>query len=250
MKREIISLKDISVEYDGMRVLQDNNFTVYHDDFIGIIGPNGGGKTTLLKVILGLVRPVRGEIKVFGDTPKRARRRIGYVPQVTDFDRSFPISVRDTVLMGRLHEKRLFGFYNKHDYEAADRTLRKVEMSDMKRRKTGDLSGGERQRVLIARALVSEPELLLLDEPTASIDPKIKTNIYDLLNSLKERMAIILVTHDIGVISSHIDKVACLNHVLYYHGTKEIPPETLEAVYQCPVDIIAHGIPHRVLGEH
>ena len=250
MRKEIISLKDISVEYDGITVLEDNNFTVYQDDFIGIIGPNGGGKTTLLKVILGLVRPVKGEISVFGEPPHRSRRRIGYVPQMTDFDRAFPISVRDTVLMGRLHEKRLFGFYNKHDCEAADRALRTVEMFDMSKRKTGDLSGGERQRVLIARALVSEPELLLLDEPTASIDPKIKTSVYDLLNSLKDRMAIILVTHDIGVISSHIDKVACLSHKLFYHGTKEIPPETLEAVYQCPVDIIAHGIPHRVLGEH
>lgn len=250
MKREIIILKDISVEYDGITALQDNNFTVYHNDFIGIIGPNGGGKTTLLKVILGLVRPFKGEIRVFNDTPRRARRRIGYVPQMTDFDRSFPISVRDTVLMGRLHKKRLLGFYNKHDYEAADMALRTVEMYDMRKRKTGDLSGGERQRVLIARALATEPELLLLDEPTASIDPKIKTGVYELLNGLKDRMAIILVTHDIGVISSHIESVACLNHKLYYHGTKEIPPETLEAVYRCPVDIIAHGIPHRVLGDH
>ncbi len=250
MKREIVRLKNVSVEYDGVKVLEDNNLTVYHDDFIGIIGPNGGGKTTLLKVIIGLVKPFRGEIRVFDDIPQRGRRRIGYVPQVADFDRSFPISVRDTVLMGRLKEKRLWGFNNKNDCEAADRALRKVEMFDMRRRKTGDLSGGERQRVLIARALVSEPELLILDEPTASIDPKIKTGIYDLLNSLKDRMAIILVTHDIGVISSYVDSVACLNHKLYYHGAKEIPPETLEAVYQCPVDIIAHGIPHRVLGEH
>jgi zinc transport system ATP-binding protein len=123
-------------------------------------------------------------------------------------------------------------------------------MHDMKNRKMGELSGGERQRVFIARALASEPELLLLDEPTASIDPKMKTGIYHLLKELKKNMAIILVTHDIGVISSHVDKVACLNCQLFYHDSKEIPRETLETVYQCPVDLIAHGIPHRVLKEH
>ena len=167
-----------------------------------------------------------------------------------EVERDFPISVRDTVLMGRLCHKALFRGHNKKDYEAADRAIEVVEMSDMKNRKTGDLSGGERQRVMIARALASEPKLLLLDEPTASIDPKLKTDIYDLLNGLKNRMAIILVTHDIGVISSHVDKVACLNCQLFYHDSKEIPKETLEAVYQCPVDLIAHGTPHRVLKEH
>ena len=250
MKKEIVSLKNISVEYEGTAVLKGHNLSVYSDDFIGIIGPNGGGKTTLLKVILGLVKPASGEVSVFGTSPEKARNHIGYVPQMMEVERDFPISVRDTVLMGRLCHKALFRGHNKKDYEAADRAIEVVEMSDMKNRKTGDLSGGERQRVMIARALASEPKLLLLDEPTASIDPKLKTDIYDLLNGLKNRMAIILVTHDIGVISSHVDKVACLNCQLFYHDSKEIPKETLEAVYQCPVDIIAHGTPHRVLKEH
>lgn len=250
MRREIVSLKNITVEYDGNPVLHDHNLTVYNDDFIGIIGPNGGGKTTLLKVILGLVKPVKGEIKVFGSNPEKVRHQIGYVPQIMDFDRDFPISVQDTVLLGRLSGKRMFRFYNSKDYEAAERALKIVEMYDMKDHRTGSLSGGERQRVLIARALATEPKLMLLDEPTASIDPKMKRDIYGLLNDLKKQMAIILVTHDIGVISSHVDKVACLNCQLFYHDSKEIPRETLESVYQCPVDIIAHGIPHRVLKEH
>jgi zinc transport system ATP-binding protein len=167
-----------------------------------------------------------------------------------EVERDFPICVWDTVLMGRLGHKTLFRGHNKKDYEQVGRALEIVEMSGIKNRKTGALSGGERQRVMIARALASEPRLLLLDEPTASIDPKIKTDIYDLLNSLKNQMAIILVTHDIGVISSHVDKVACLNRNLFYHDSKEIPMETLEAVYQCPVDLIAHGTPHRILKEH
>ncbi|MFC1839526.1 metal ABC transporter ATP-binding protein [Thermodesulfobacteriota bacterium] len=250
MKKEIVSLKNISVKYGGITVLRDHNFSVYNDDFIGIIGPNGGGKTTLLKTILGLVKPAKGDIKVFGKDPEEARQRVGYVPQVLEFDRDFPISVKDTVLMGRLSGKGFFRFYNKEDHEAVDRALEIVEMNDKSTRKIGSLSGGERQRVLIARALASEPDLILLDEPTASIDPQMKTGIYELLKELKENMAIILVTHDIGVISSHVDKVACLNCQLYYHNSKEIPRETLEAVYHCPVDIIAHGIPHRVLKEH
>lgn len=250
MKKEIVSLKNITVKYDGITVLSDHNLSVYNDDFIGIIGPNGGGKTTLLKTILGLIKPAKGEIKVFGKDPEEARQRVGYVPQILDFDRDFPISVKDTVLMGRLSGKGLFRFYNGEDHEAAEQALRTVEMDDMSTRKIGSLSGGERQRVFIARALASEPELILLDEPTASIDPQVKTGIYDLLKDLKEKMSIILVTHDIGVISSHVDKVGCLNCQLYYHDSKEIPLETLETVYQCPVDLIAHGIPHRVLKEH
>lgn len=250
MKKEIVSLENISVKFDGNTALHDHNLTVYDGDFIGIIGPNGGGKTTLLKVILGLVKPSGGEVRVFGTSPEKARSRIGYVPQMMEVENDFPISVRDTVLMGRLCHKGIFRRHNKNDYEQVDRALEIVEMSGMKDRKTGALSGGEKQRVMIARALASEPKLLLLDEPTASIDPKMKNDIYDLLNSLKNRMAIILVTHDIGVISSHVDKVACLNCQLFYHDSKEIPKETIEAVYQCPVDIIAHGTPHRVLKEH
>jgi zinc transport system ATP-binding protein len=250
MKKEVVKLTDIWVEFDGVTVLQHQNLTLFDGDFLGIIGPNGGGKTTLLKVILGLIEPSRGEVKVFAQPPVEARKNIGYVPQLSFFDRDFPINVMDVVLMGRLSVRSLFQKFTREDKEAALTALEKVEMADLRYRQIGKLSGGERQRVFIARALVSNPKLLLLDGPTASVDPKMKTGIYELLDNLKKDMAIILVTHDIGVISSHVDKIACLNCQLYCHNDKNVSQEMLEAVYHCPVDLIAHGVPHRVLDEH
>ncbi len=250
MKKEIVKLTDVWVEFNGATILQEQNLTLFDDDFLGIIGPNGGGKTTLLKVLLGLVTPSCGEVKVFGQPPGAARKDIGYVPQLSFFDRDFPINVMDVVLMGRLSMRSLFKTFTGEDKAAALMALEKVEMADLRHRQIGKLSGGERQRVFIARALVRNPKLLLLDEPTASVDPKMKTGIYDLLDELKTKMAIILVTHDMGVISSHVGKIACLNCHLYYHDDKNISREMLEAVYHCPVDLIAHGVPHRVLDEH
>lgn len=250
MKKEIISVKHVSVEFDGVMILKDHTFSVYEKEFIGIIGPNGGGKTTLLKVMLGLIEPKAGRVTVFDKSPQEACDMIGYVPQAVSFDRDFPISVWDAVLMGRLSKRRLFCQYNAEDHAAAEKALAKVEILHLKKRKIGELSGGERQRVFVARALASEPKILFLDEPTASIDPQMKTGIYDLLGELKKQMTIILVTHDIGVISSHVDKVACLNRQLFFHDSAEITKESLEAVYHCPVDLIAHGVPHRVFHKH
>lgn len=250
MRREIIFFKNIWVELDGHIVLRENNLRVYKDDFLGIIGPNGGGKTTLLKVILGLIEPSQGTVQVFGAAPVLSRKKIGYVPQVSFFDKDFPINVLDTVLMGRLSVKGFLKGFGQEDKNAAMKALEKVEMADLKDRQIGKLSGGERQRVFIARALVSAPELLLLDEPTASVDPQMKTGIYDLLKELKKEMAIILVTHDMGVVSSHVNKIACLNEQLFYHEDKNISREMLESAYHCPVDLIAHGVAHRVFDEH
>jgi len=247
---EIVSLKNVWVEFDGKIILENHNLSFKSEDFIGIIGPNGGGKTTLLKVILGLIKPSRGEVKVFGKTPPISHCPIGYVPQINSFDSEFPISVQEVVLMGRLFQKKLFSKYNKNDCAEAEKALKKVEMLDKRNQQMGCLSGGERQRVFIARALVCHPKLLLLDEPTASVDPKMTTGIYELLGNLKKDMAIILVTHDIGVISSHVDKIACLNCQIHYHDNKEITSEALEQVYHCPVDLIAHGVPHRILHDH
>ena len=247
----VVSLEDLWVHYDGVPVLEGVSLSVERNDFLGIIGPNGGGKTTLLKVVLGLVRPSRGMVSVLGGTAQRSRSRVGYVPQHTLFDLDFPISVWEVVLMGRLGRAGLLRRYGGEDRRVACEALQTVGMLDYSERQIGRLSGGEKQRVFIARALVSEPELLLLDEPTASVDPVLQTEFYELLADLKRRMAVVLVSHDISAVSIYVDKIACLNRQLFYHGSKELSAEILEATYHCPVQMIAHGtVPHRVLKEH
>lgn len=249
--QEVVLMEDIWVHYDGVPILEGVSLQVERGDFLGIIGPNGGGKTTLLRVILGLVKPDRGKVRVLGKPPERSRENIGYVPQQNLFDREFPISVRDVVLMGRYGKAGLLRRYSETDRSKTLATLETVGMLNQKNRQIGTLSGGEQQRVFIARALVSEPKLLLLDEPTASIDPTMQTNFYELLEKLSQQMAIIMVSHDVGAISIFVEKIACLNRQLFYHGSKEISPEILEATYKCPIQLIAHGdVPHRVLKEH
>jgi len=247
---EVVSLEDVWVRFDGVAILEGINLSVYQNDFLGMIGPNGGGKTTLLKVILGLIRPSRGKVTVLGGTPERGRRFVGYVPQYSLFDRDFPASVWDVVLMGRLGQVGRFRRYSEEDKKAALNALETVEMLDFEDSQIGRLSGGQQQRVFIARALVSEPKLLLLDEPTASVDAPMMEEFYELLNRLKKRMAIVLVTHDLSAVSIYVDTVGCLNRKLFYHHSKEISAEDLEAAYQCPIELIAHGVPHRVLSDH
>ncbi|MBU7013915.1 MAG: ABC transporter ATP-binding protein [Theionarchaea archaeon] len=239
---------NVWVYYDHSPQLEDVSLVVNDHDFLSIIGPNGAGKTTLLKVILGLIQPAKGSVTVFGSPPKIGRKQIGYVPQDIQFDSAFPISVFDVVLMGRY--KGLLSPHSEEDKEVVMDALRTVEMAKFKDRRIGTLSGGEQQRVFLARALVRQPRLLLLDEPTASIDPDARKAFYELLTSLKEKMAILLVTHDISVVSVYVDSVACLNRKLYYHGPAEGALNQLEQVYQCPVEVLAHGIPHRVLRRH
>lgn len=247
----IVKLEEVTVDLTGQRVLEYVNLSIKERDFLGVIGPNGGGKTTLLKVILGLITPITGRVTVFSGKPEKARGEIGYVPQVNLFDRSFPLTVFDAVLMGRIGRTGTPGYFKSHDRDKAAEALSIVGMAEGHAgRQIGKLSEGQKQRVFIARALVSDPKLLLLDEPTASVDPTAESEFYDILNGLRDRMAIVLVSHDIGVISRYIDKIACLNRKLYFHDSKEIKKEDLEAIYQCPVDMIAHGVPHRVMGEH
>ncbi|MDY6911606.1 MAG: ABC transporter ATP-binding protein [Chloroflexota bacterium] len=251
MADEVVRLEDVWTCYDGVPVLEGVNLSIYQDDFLGIIGPNGGGKTTLLKVILGLIKPSRGRVTILGDTPEEGRKLIGYVSQHSLFDRDFPASVWDVALMGRLGKAGLFKRYGEEDKRAALDALEAVEMLDYKNQQIGKLSGGEQQRTFIARALVAEPKLLLLDEPTASVDTPMQTGFYELLEKLKQRMAIVLVSHDISAVSIYVDKIACLNRQLFHHGSPEIEADVLEATYKCPVQMIAHGtIPHRVLKEH
>ena len=247
---EIVRLEDIWVHYDGVPALEGLSLSISAGDFLGVIGPNGSGKTTFVKVIVGLIKPSRGNVLVMGKAPEKSRADIGYVSQKAFFDHDFPISVRDVVLMGRLGQVGIFRRYSVEDKRSVQSALETVAILHLKDRQIGSLSGGEQQRVAIARALVAEPKLLLLDEPTASVDPAMQTEFYELLKGLKQRMAIVLVTHDISAVSIYVDKIACLNRQLFYHGSKEIAPEELAAAYKCPVQMIAHGVPHRVLGGH
>ncbi len=246
-----IEVKDLSAGYNDELVLKNINLTVEPDDFIGLIGPNGGGKTTLLKVILGLIAPKRGSVRVMGMSPDKGRRYIGYVPQFTHFDSDFPIRVHDVVRMGRLGPKHLFKPYNSKDDEVVNKCLAWVELTDLRNRSLSELSGGQRQRVYIARALASEPEILLLDEPTINVDMNARTHIYELLHNINlQGVTILLISHDLNVISSYVKTIGCLNRTLHYHGEKQITPAMLKDGYSCPVDLIAHGVPHRVLAEH
>ncbi|NJN73471.1 MAG: metal ABC transporter ATP-binding protein [Limnothrix sp. RL_2_0] len=245
-----ISLQHIWAGYPKTPVLEDINLSVKSQDFIGLIGPNGGGKTTLLKVLLGLITPQQGRVEILGRPVAQGRKYIGYVPQLLELDRNFPIQVKDVVNMGRLGKRKLFHRYNQKDREIVRRSLDQVGMSDLEDRPIGDLSGGERQRVYIARALASEPKILLLDEPTANVDSRIRNSIYELLQKLNKYMTIVMISHDIGAISSYVKTVGCLNRRLYYHNDKQITPRMIEQTYQCPVDLIAHSIPHRIFPEH
>jgi len=245
-----IEMKGVWFAYDRSPILEDITFTLKQGDFLGMIGPNGGGKTTLIKLLLGILKPHRGTIRILGEPPHQARRRVGYVPQNTDFNNTFPISVMDVALMGRLARSRIGKGFNRRDRPVVEEALKKVGMWNKRKEPIGKLSGGQRQRVLIARALVTEPEILFLDEPTAKIDPEFESNIYDFLKELNRHTTIVTITHDVGVISRYIKSVACVNQTLVYHEEPEITHEMLDMAYECPVDLIAHGIPHRVLPHH
>ncbi len=245
-----IEMKDVYFSYEKTPILENITFALKQGDFLGIIGPNGSGKTTLLKLMLGLIKPDRGMIKILGKPPHHVKHRIGYVPQNTDFNVTFPISVLDVALMGRLSRSRIGKWYSGEDFPSTEDALRKVGMWKHRRVSIGSLSGGQRQRVFIARALATDPDLLFLDEPTASVDLEFGTNLFDLLHQLNETVTIVTITHDVGVISRHVKSVACVNKSLTFHSDKQISAEMIDDAYQCPVDLIAHGLPHRVLPIH
>lgn len=236
-----IHLSDVCVHYGERLVLDHVTLTVESGDYMALIGPNGGGKSTLLKVVLGLVQPDEGSVEVLGGAPKDARGRLGYVPQFLRFDTDFPVSVRDVVAMGRLGKDK--------DPARVDAAMQQVDIAGLADRQIGKLSGGQLQRVLIARALAVEPAILLLDEPTASLDVQSAGGFYELVSGLSKRMTVVLVSHDVGAISRQVRSVACLSQRLFTHAD-ELDPEVVEEVYGCPVDLLAHGAPHRVLGAH
>lgn len=236
----VILADSVSFSYGEMRVLADVSIAVRSGEFLGLVGPNAGGKSTFLKLVLGLLDPVAGRLQVLGQKPRQARRRIGYVPQYPAFPRDFPITVIEVVLMGRLGLRPLMLRYRKADRAAALAALREVEAEDLATRSIGGLSGGQLQRVLLARALVSEPEMLILDEPTANIDHRVEGEIFEFLAELNRRMTILVVSHDIAFISGYVSRVACLNHTLVCHTTEDVDRVVINELYGEPVRGIRH----------
>lgn len=244
-----ITVRNVRFSYNGRPVLKDVNLALDTGEFTALIGPNGGGKTTLLKLLLGLLTPDSGDIRILGRKPRNAAGRLGYVPQDTGINKNFPVSVMDVVLMGSLTPRSGWRWYSRADRLAAERALAMVDMSGFGRCRIAELSGGQRQRVFMARALVSDPEVLLLDEPMSGVDAVHQTEFYEMLRDLNREKTILMVNHDLMVISSYVKSVACVNRTLHYHGGAEITDEMIQ-MYHCPVELVAHGIPHRVLKTH
>ncbi|MBK7703055.1 MAG: metal ABC transporter ATP-binding protein [bacterium] len=220
-----ISVRDLDFAYGRQPVLQGVHFDVNVLDFVSVIGPNGGGKSTLLKLLLGLLSPRRGTIEVFGSPPSKARLKLGYMPQRVELDPRFPVTVMDVTIMGRLGLRPTLGPYRRRDREAALAALEATDAADLRDRPFSELSGGQRQKVLIARALCGEPEILLLDEPTASLDPAVQDDLYALLNRLNDTRTILMVSHDVSMVSRFVNRVLCVNRTCVEHCVTEIPQE-------------------------
>jgi len=236
-----IVLKGVTFSYGGEPALEDVDLTIERRDFASVLGPNGGGKTTLLRVILGLLRPDRGTVEVFGSPPARARERIGYVPQHSACDSHFPVRVIDVVLTGRLGRQRWWGPYRRADREATDASLAEVGLQDLRSRPFASLSGGERQRVLIARALAGQPELLLLDEPTANVDIVAEEGLYELLRELNKRLTILLATHDVSFVPSYINKAVCVKRHVAVHPTSRLTGELIGEIFGRGIRAVQHN---------
>jgi len=245
-----IDVRHVWLSFRGMTVLEDVTFSIGPGEFVGIIGPNGGGKSVLLKIVLGLLKPDRGEVRIFGRPPEQVGGAFAYVPQYPPFDPRFPIRVLDVVMLGRLGARGLLRRHTAEDRERAMAALREVQAEHLAGREIGKLSGGQLQRVLIARGLATDARLLLLDEPTASLDSSVVGGFYELLQRLSKSMTIVLVSHDLSVMSKYVQSVACLNRTLHYHHSREITREMVEEAYGCPVDFVIHRHSHVVLGDH
>ncbi|MDR1719445.1 MAG: ATP-binding cassette domain-containing protein [Dysgonamonadaceae bacterium] len=244
MNNALVEIKQVCAGYDHKTVLKDVSLTIYERDFLGIIGPNGGGKTTLLKVILGLLRPFSGEVVQH----ESLKQRIGYMPQTNSIDKRFPILVSEVVESGLIAEKGLSGQEKKALVKAM---LVTMGIEQLASQPIGKLSGGQLQRTLLARAVINQPALLILDEPNSYVDKRFETNFYGLLQELNKATSIVLVSHDVGSIVSTVKNIACVDETLHYHAGTDIDEHWLEAHYDCPLDLIGHGaIPHRILKSH
>lgn len=254
----IIQINNLSAGYDGRTVLRDVNLTIYERDFLGIIGPNGGGKTTLIKCILGLLKPTAGEI-IFTPTPAEgsqspipgSRLTMGYLPQYNSIDRKFPITVEEVILSGLSSKKSLTSRFTAAQRDKARTVIARMGLEGMEERAIGALSGGQLQRALLGRAIISDPQLVILDEPSTYIDKRFEARLYELLAEINKDCAIILVSHDIGTVLQQVKSIACINETLDYHPDTGVTEEWLERNFHCPIELLGHGaLPHRILGEH
>lgn len=248
---KLIELTHVTAAYGHKTVLRDISLVVHKDDFLGIIGPNGGGKTTLLKVILGLLPPLSGTIRFYRDAKEVPSLKIGYLPQMSHIDKKFPISVREVVSSGLSAEKPLFRAFTKVQEKRIDEVIERMGLEHLDRRPIGELSGGQLQRVLLGRSIVSRPEVLILDEPNSYVDKRFESHFYPLLEEINQETAIILVSHDIGTVLSLVKNIACVNETLHYHPGTDISEAWLDEKYACPIELVGHGdLPHRVLKKH
>lgn len=244
--KKLLEIKNLSAGYENQVVLENVSLDIFSNDFIGVIGPNGGGKTTLIKTILGLIKPISGELNLLVN-----KKNIGYLPQVNQIDKRFPITVFDVVRSGKADTALFSSFHkNRQEKEKAETLLQEMGISNLRNKSIGELSGGQMQRVFLCRALMNEPELLVLDEPSTYVDNNFEGELYLKLKELSDRMAILLISHDVGTISFFVKTIACVNRNLHHHPSNIISEEQL-ASYNCPLQIITHGdIPHTVLKLH
>lgn len=231
----VIEAENLCFSYGDDTIFSNISFDIADGEFIGIIGPNGGGKSTLLRLILGFLHPEKGRLSVFGKGPGNARFQMAYVPQNMRFDKHFPISVLDLVLQGRLFHLPWYGIWKKHDIKKAMLALEHVKLAHLKDRPFGTLSGGEQQRALIARALVSDPKILVLDEPTANVDHNAEKTILELLSSLQNKMTILLVTHDLQTAIDQVSRVLCVQREVVSYSPKEICEHYALGLYHPPL---------------
>jgi zinc transport system ATP-binding protein len=240
--RPVIEIDRVSFSYNGEQVLRSVSLTVTAREFVWIVGPNGGGKTTLLKLLLGLLEPRTGSIRIFGRPVREVRTRLGYMPQRAHLDLRFPVRVLDVAMMGRLSPGMRPGAYSQADRDAALEALKSVGMDGLKERRLDELSGGQRQRLFIARALAAEPELLILDEPTASLDKQIEGELLTLLRALNQRLTIVMVSHDPTIVSEFVEKVVCVNRTLAVHPTGQLDHHLVQELYATPRRIVRHDL--------
>ena len=252
---KVLDISNVSAGYDNNpRIIKNISFSVYQKDFLGIIGPNGGGKTTLLRTIMGLIKPSEGKVSFYNDEGKSVSKiNIGYLPQLNKIDRKFPITVHDVILSGLSMSSKLPAFTLPEKYrKRVQQVAEQMGVENLLKRPIGELSGGQLQRVLLGRSIIDNPVLLILDEPISYVDKLFETNFYKILDEINDRMGIILVSHDIGTILSTVRNVLCVSQTAHYHCGTEISQDWLDKAYDsCPFEIVGHGdVPHRVLRKH